>query len=57
MRWVGLVECMEAGRGAYWVLVGKLKRRRPLGRTVHARKDDIKIDLQEVGWGVQTGLV
>jgi len=35
MRWVGHVECMEEGRGAYRVLVGKLKRR-PLGRTGHA---------------------
>jgi len=43
---------MEEGRGAYWVLVGKLKRKRPLGRTGHTWKDNIRTDLREVGWEV-----
>jgi len=39
----------------YRVLVGKLEGKRPLGRTWHNWKDDIKIDFQEVEWGVWTG--
>ena len=38
-------------RGAYWVLVGKLKGKRPYGRPKHRWEDNIKMDLQEVGWG------
>ena len=38
--------------GAYRVLVGKSKGKRPFGRTRH-RWEDIKMDLQEVGcWGM-----
>ena len=33
----------------YRVLVGKLVRKRPLGRPGHRREGNIKIDLQEVG--------
>jgi hypothetical protein len=42
MRWAGHVARMGEGRGAYRVLVG-----RPEGRW----EDNIKMDLQEVGWG------
>ena len=38
-------------RGAYRVLVGKHKEKRPLGRPRRREEDNIKIDLQEVGWG------
>jgi hypothetical protein len=43
------------GRGVYRVLVGKTEGKRPLGRTRHRWKDNIKMDLQEVeyasmGW-------
>jgi len=37
--------------GAYRVLVGKLDRKRLLGRPRRKWEDDIKVDLQEVGWG------
>jgi hypothetical protein len=37
-------------RGAYRVLVGKPEGKRPLGRSMHTGKDNIKMDLQEVGW-------
>jgi hypothetical protein len=37
-------------RGAYRVLVRTHDGRRPLGRSMHRWKDDIKMDLQEVGW-------
>jgi len=39
---------MEDKRGAYRVLVGTPEGKTPLGRP---REDNIKIDLQEVGWG------
>jgi len=32
-------------------LVGKPEGKRPLGRPRRRRDDNIKIDLQEVGWG------
>jgi hypothetical protein len=39
------------------VLVGKPKRKRPLGRPRRRWEDNIKMDLQEVGWGTWTGLI
>jgi hypothetical protein len=42
---------MGEGRGAYRVLVGRPEVRRPLGRPRRRWEDNIKIDLQEVGWG------
>jgi hypothetical protein len=41
---------------AYRVLVGKPERKRPLRRSRHRRKDNIKMDLKSVGkaW---TGLI
>jgi hypothetical protein len=41
---------MGEGRGAYRVLVGRPEGRRPLGRPKRRWKDNIKMDLQEVGW-------
>jgi len=38
-------------RGVYRVLVGKPEGKRPLGRPKHRWEDNIKMDLQEVGWG------
>jgi hypothetical protein len=40
---------MGEGRGDYRVLVGKPEGKRPLGRPRHRGKDNIKMDLQEVG--------
>jgi hypothetical protein len=37
------------GRGAYRVLMGKPEGKRPLGRPKRRLKDNIKMDLQEVG--------
>jgi hypothetical protein len=50
MRWAGHATHMVEGRGAYRILVGRPEGRRPLGRPRHRREDNIKIDLQEVGW-------
>ena len=43
--------CMGEGRGVHRVLVGKPKVKRPLGRPRRRWKDNIKMDLQEVGGG------
>jgi len=51
MRWAGHVARMENGRGAYRVLVGKPEVKRPLGRPRSRRVDNIRMDLQEVGYG------
>ena len=37
-------------RGAYMVLVVKSKGKKPLGRPRNRWEDNVKIDLQEVGW-------
>jgi hypothetical protein len=42
---------MGEGRGAYRILMGRPEGRRPLGRPRHRWEDNIKMDLQEVGWG------
>jgi hypothetical protein len=34
------------------ILVGKSEGKRPLGRTTRRWKDNIKRDLQEMGWSV-----
>jgi len=42
---------MGEKRGIYRVLVGKPEGKRSLWRPMHRRKDNIKMDLQEVGCG------
>jgi hypothetical protein len=51
MRWAGHVARMGEKSGAYRILVGRPEGRRPLGRPRHRWEDDIKMDLEEVGWG------
>jgi hypothetical protein len=51
LKWAGHISRMGARRGAYRVLVGKPERRRQLGRPRRRWEDNIKMDLQEVGWG------
>ena len=57
MRWVGHVTHMWERRAICRVLVGKPECKRPLGRPRHRWEDNIKMDLQEVGLGVWTGLI
>jgi hypothetical protein len=38
-------------RGVYRVLVGRPEGERPLGRPRHSWECNIKMELQEVGWG------
>jgi hypothetical protein len=51
MRWPGYVARMGERRGAYWILVGRPEVRRPLGRPKSRWEDNMKTNLQEVGWG------
>ena len=45
-------------RGAYRFLVGKPERKRLFGKPRPRWEDNIKIDIQEVGWGrAWTGLI
>jgi hypothetical protein len=37
-------------RNAYKISVGKTEGKRPPGRRRHRREDNIKIDLEEIGW-------
>jgi hypothetical protein len=50
MRCAGHVACMGEKRGAYRILVGRPEGRRPLGRPRRRWEDNIKMDLQDVGW-------
>ena len=51
MRWAGHVAHMGENRDVYRVLVGKPEGRRLLGRPMRRGEDNIKVDLQEVGFG------
>jgi hypothetical protein len=51
MRWAMHLARMGEGRGSYRILVGRPERRRPLGRPRRRWEDNIKMDVQEVGWG------
>jgi len=51
MRWVGHAARMGEKRGVCRVLVGKPKGKRSLGRHRCRWEDNIKMDLQEIGWG------
>jgi len=51
MKWAGHVARMGERRGLYRVLLGKTKRKSPLGRLRYRWEDNIKMDLQEVGCG------
>jgi hypothetical protein len=48
---LGMQHIRGRGEGAYRVLVGKPEGKRPLGRPRNGWEDNIKMDLQEVGWG------
>jgi hypothetical protein len=53
IRWAGHVACMGEGRCVHRVLVEKPEGKRPLGRPRRRWKDNIKMDLQEVGGGME----
>ena len=51
MRWVVHVARIGEGSGVYRVLVGKPEGKRPPGRPRRRWRDNINIDLQEMGCG------
>jgi len=57
MRWAGHVALMGESSGVYRVLVWKSEGKRPFGRPRRRWEDNIKMDLQEVGYGALTGLI
>jgi hypothetical protein len=50
MRWAGHVARMGAIRNAYKILVGKLEWKIPFGRPRRRWKDNIRMDLEKIGW-------
>jgi hypothetical protein len=48
---------MDEGKGACRILMGRPEGRRPLERPRRRWEDNIKMDIQEVGWGAWTGLI
>ncbi|KAJ4442286.1 hypothetical protein ANN_12154 [Periplaneta americana] len=50
LRWAGLVPCMGESRNGYRVLVGRPEGKRRLGRPRRRWKDNIKMDLREMGY-------
>jgi hypothetical protein len=50
MRWAGHVARMGEGSGVHRVLVRKPEGKRPIGRPRRRWEDNVKMDLQEVGW-------
>jgi len=57
MRWAGHVALMGEERGVYRFLVWKPEGRRPLGRPSRRWVDNIRMDLQEVGYGYMDWIV
>jgi len=56
MRWAGHVACVGERRDASRLLVEYPEGKRPLGRLMHRWEDNIKMDLQKVGWERGHGL-
>ena len=50
MGWEGHVARTEESSGVYRILMRKSEEKRPLGRPRRRWEDNIKMDLQEVGW-------
>jgi len=50
MGWAGHVARMGEIRNVYKILVGKLERKRPLGRPRRRWEDNVRMNLREIGW-------
>jgi hypothetical protein len=50
MRWEGHVAFIEEKKKAYRILMGKLKRKRQLGRPRRRCEDNIKTYVREIEW-------
>jgi hypothetical protein len=53
MMWAGHAARMGENRTVYKALVGETEGERPLERPRHRWEVGIKMDLREIGWGVQ----
>jgi hypothetical protein len=53
MRWARHVARMGVERKVYKVMVGKPERKQPPGRPRRRWEDVIRMDLSEIGWGVE----
>jgi hypothetical protein len=51
MRWARYVARIGEGRGVHSVLVGKIEKKRPLGRPNRRWENNIKMNLQAIGCG------
>ena len=49
LRWTGHAARIGEGRNAFKVLTGEPARLRSLEKSMHRRKDDIRIYLKEIG--------
>jgi hypothetical protein len=52
MKYAGLVAHMGETRNSYKTLARKPKGKRPPGRPRHRWKNNIRMDLTEIGWEV-----
>jgi hypothetical protein len=50
VRWGEHVACLGEKRNAYMILMGKPEGERRLRRPRHRWKNNIKMDLREIGW-------
>ena len=50
VRWAEHVARMEEGRSAFKILTGKPTGKRPLGRPRRRWEDNIRMDLEEIGF-------
>jgi len=57
MRWAEHIARMGEMRDVHRVLVAKPEGKRPLGRPRRRWEDNIKVNLQEIGWEKWTGLI
>jgi hypothetical protein len=51
IRWAGYVSCVGEKRNVCNILMATLEEKRPLAIPRHMLKDNVKMDLREIGWG------
>jgi hypothetical protein len=57
MKWAGHVARMGTRRGAYRILVGKPKGKRPLGKTRRRLEEIVKWIFRKWDWGAWAGMI
>ena len=53
LRWAGHVARMMEGSSVFKILIDKFTGKRPLGRPRRRWEDNIKMDLEEIGFNAQ----